>query len=563
MADVFALPSVIERTFRPGSTVDGRLRLMAAIAVPLLLVFVGALVYATGGTQNAFLHLIYLPILGAAAGFGIIGGVATALFSGLVVLGPLMPLDVALGERQPLTSWVFRAGVLLIFGLVAGLLVHQFRRQMDKLRGAHLRHPLSDLPTRAALEGLIGDAIARGQHNGRYAVLMIDANNYDHVFNNLGPGIADALPLGMAERLKPLFPGRWQIFHGQSSKLAMMVSTAREDVSIIGDRVLRRLAEPVEVKGVPVYVDVTVGATTLGYADDDPAVVVQRSNSAVSEARLSGARYATYTGQTARQNRENMALLADVPRGLREDEFELLFQPQFWLDGGGMAGAEALLRWRHPRKGLLGPGQFLPLVEETALVNDLTRWVVRAAVRQAALWEANGHPLTVSINISPRNVGDAGLFTLIIDEVREHGIDPARIELEITESAIIRDVGALEAQLKRAKKAGMTVALDDFGDGYTSIRHLTDLPLDRLKIDRSIISRVLRDSRQARIATAVIQLAADLGMQTIAEGVEDADTESFLLVQGCDIVQGFHYSRPVAADALFGAGGGAVDGEAD
>ncbi|PWG61336.1 putative bifunctional diguanylate cyclase/phosphodiesterase [Spiribacter halobius] len=546
------IPSVLERAFDAGAPVGGGKRLAVAIGVPVLFGLVAILVYVTGGTQNAYLHLIYLPILAAAAAFGMPGGLVAGLIAGLVVLGPAMPIDTATGAPQPLSNWLFRAGMLLLFGMVAGLTVGRLREQLDRVRGTAYRHPFSGLPTRAALEAILAEILARQQGSQRYAVLTIQVNNNDQIFNILGSAFIDGLPGAIAERLRLLFPRRWQIFQSDSGKLLALVGEATATVMERAEQVVSRLNEPVTVTGVPVYIDVSVGVASVGYTDDVPDAVLQKSNFAAGHAHRLGLTVKAYSRSDRGENRHRIDLLAEVPRALEAEEFKLLYQPQYSLDSGRLAGAEALLRWRHPVKGMIPPGDFVPLVEDTALISRVSDWVVNAAIAQAVAWRAAGFAIPVAINLAPRNLHSPKFVARVIEALGHAGLDPRSLEVEITETAIIQDSRAMHRRLSQLKEAGATIALDDFGDGYTSVRHLTSLPIDRLKIDRSLVSRVRAERAQARIVSAILLMARDLGLQTVAEGVEDEATETFLREHDCQFAQGFFYSRPVAPEEVPG-----------
>ena len=545
------VPATLERAFEESRPSVGLFRRMAAIAgVLALLAVVAAIVYSTGGTHTAYLHLAYLPILFAASVFGVIGGLAAALVAGLGVAGPLMPLDTATGATQPATSWLFRSGFFLLFGIVAGFTIGRLRQQLDRIRSASFRHPNTGLPTQAALELLIGEILESRQRNHGYGVITVEVKNYDHIFNTLGSGIVPYILAAAAERLRPLFPLPCQIFHIHSGKMAVLVSEATEPTLDQARRALDRLVDPVKVDSVPVYLDVVGGVALFDHGDTDVSMVLQKSNIALAEAHRKGLAFTQYDQVHHPDKKDTIQLLAEAPKAIKDEQFQLMFQPQIRLADGQVIGSEALIRWQHPERGLLAPGRFIPVLEDTALINSLTRWVARASIRQAAEWQEAGLNMTVAFNVSPRNIENPQLFATILEEIQGVGLDPRWIELEITESAIINDAKAVAYNLHELKEAGVSIALDDFGNGYTSVRHLTALPIDKLKIDRSLIDRVNTDVRRMRIVSAIIHLARDLGLRTVAEGVEDAETEHYLRQEGCEMAQGFHYSKPLMPGTL-------------
>lgn len=533
----------------------GQRQLAASIGIGMtilvLFTLLGAFVYATGGTKTAYLHFAYLPILLAASVFGVAGGVIAALASGVVILGPLMPLDTISGARQPLASWLFRTGFFLLIGIVAGLVIGRLRRQLRQIRTASLLDPVSNLPTRLALEQVLARVLRSHEQTEPHALIMLDLKNMDQLFNTLGPEITQHIPAAIANRLRPLCSLPWQIYHVHGGKLALLVNESRNTTVVQTEDMLQQLGASLEVRDVPIYLDAVAGIARFDGGNGDANQVLQQANTALDEARRQGVSFAHFDMLPRRDRQLTLRLLSDTPMALDRDEFQLVFQPQFRLSDERLVGAEALIRWNHPSLGLLGPGQFIPLLEETALIDRISVWVVQAAVRQAADWQASGLELTVAVNVSPRNLNDNQVCDALLEEIARHGVRPELIEVEITESAFISDSDATAGRLADLKAAGLQVALDDFGDGYTSVRHLTSLPIDKLKIDQSLVGAAASDSRRMRIISAVIGMTEDLGLAVLAEGVEDAETADLLTREGCHAAQGFYYSRPVTPEKLF------------
>lgn len=510
------------------------------------------LLYETGGMPNPYVHLAYLPIVFAGSVFGLAGGAVAGLVAGVGVAGPLMPADTATGEMQSLSSWVVRAGAFVLIGSAAGFLMGRLRDQLDKIQSASFRHPVSRLPTQAALEVIIGEMLeSLKKRDDQYGLIMVDVRNFNQIFNTLGSDVMPHVPGAIVDRLRTLFGLHWQLFHIHAGKLAVLVPEHRETASEQARSALSRLNDPVEINGVPVYVDVVAGAASFDETDTHASAILQRANTALDDANRRGAEFMHYAQVRSADSKDTIALLAGVPDAIRKSEFRLYYQPQIRLADGQVTGCEALLRWQHPVRGLLSPGAFIPLLEGTALIRQLTLWVARAGLQQAADWQRAGLDLTIALNISPRNIEDQQLFAMILQEIRQQGVAPHRIELEITESAIIDDASAVARNLAELKNAGVSVALDDFGAGFTSVRHLTTLPIDKLKIDRSLIDGVTHNNDRMRVVAGITGLAHDLGLDTLAEGVEDLETENYLREEGCRAAQGFYYSKPVPAAQFF------------
>ncbi len=545
------LPQAVEQALdnAPWSG-DIIMRWATAVGVALLMAAVTGLVWLTGGTQAAYLHLIYIPILLAASSFGVVGGVVAAVIAGVGVVGPLMPLDTSTGEMQPLGSWLFRLGVFLAFGVAAGIVIGRLRDQLRRIQSASLLHPNSGLPTQLALEQVIGRLLEDGNDGAPYRLLLVDVRNYDQVFNTLGPEITQSLPGAVARELRGTFPADWQIYHVHAGKIAVLAHEKDDSAAAHARAITALLGQPLEVAGVPVYLDIIVGIASLRELSSGASGALRRANIALDGARRGGQLVGYYEDYRDRGKKNRLQILSDTPRALEENQLQLVYQPQIRLADNRVIGAEALIRWQHPTLGLLPPGRFIPLLEETDLINRLTIWVAQSVVRQAAEWQRAGLTLQVAFNASPRNMEDATLARTLLESIEQQEVQPDRIELELTESAIIRDTGMVKRLLEDLKIAGLGVALDDFGAGYTSVRHLTALPIDKLKIDRSLIDRVTSEPRRMRIVAAITHLAHDLGMRTVAEGIEDAETLAYLQDQHCDIAQGYYYSKPVPPDEL-------------
>jgi EAL domain-containing protein (putative c-di-GMP-specific phosphodiesterase class I) len=245
-----------------------------------------------------------------------------------------------------------------------------------------------------------------------------------------------------------------------------------------------------------------------------------------------------------------LALLVELDRAIKDGELRLHYQPAITLRAGGGAFVEALVRWQHPQKGLLFPDSFIPLAEETAIIHPLTEWVLNEAVRQCAEWRLDGLEVNMAVNISPRSLTRPGLLELVSATLARHQLPAATLTLEVTESAIIARADLARDVLGQLKSLGITISIDDFGVGFTSLAHLKTLPVGTLKIDKSFVRDLLIDESDRAIVTSVIMLGHNLGMEVVAEGVEDRPTLEHLSMLGCDIAQGYYLSKPLPPQQL-------------
>jgi predicted signal transduction protein with EAL and GGDEF domain len=310
------------------------------------------------------------------------------------------------------------------------------------------------------------------------------------------------------------------------------------------------LQTPFRVSGVELDVEANVGVVTSGEHGLDPGTLLQHADIAMYVARVQNVGVFAYTPDVDKHSPEGLLLLGELPRAIRNAELVLHYQPKVATSTGDLVGAEALVRWQHPERGMILPDDFIPLAEHTGLIGSLTRYVLAAALTQVRSWADAGRPLTVSVNLSARNLIDESLPALVADLLRAHGVPAERLVLEVTESALMMDPGRAQQVLEQLSALGVRISVDEFGAGYTSLSQLRTLPVQELKLDRSFVLTMTEDASNALIVHSVIDLGHSLGLSIVAVGVETAQVRTALEQVGCDVVQGFHLSRPVAADAL-------------
>jgi EAL domain-containing protein (putative c-di-GMP-specific phosphodiesterase class I) len=267
-------------------------------------------------------------------------------------------------------------------------------------------------------------------------------------------------------------------------------------------------------------------------------------------AKASSSTHEMWAPRYDRNSASGLALLGELRQAIDRDEFELDYQPKANLHSGQVEGVEALVRWRHPERGLIPPDDFIPLAEQTGIIKPLTAWVLDTALRQCREWRRDGLDLTVAVNLSVRNLLDAHLPETVGDLLRQHELPPTALELEITESTIIADQVRAQDVVTRLSRMGISLSIDDFGTGYSSLAYLKDLPVSELKIDRKFVGSMTEDGDDAFIVRSTIDLARNLGLQVVAEGVETEEVWDQLALLGCDVAQGYYLARPLPADEL-------------
>jgi EAL domain-containing protein (putative c-di-GMP-specific phosphodiesterase class I) len=308
-------------------------------------------------------------------------------------------------------------------------------------------------------------------------------------------------------------------------------------------------SQPFPIGDREVHLGAAIGISAFPQDGDDAATLLKRAEIAMHRAKEQGPNsYRMFTSEMGSRAVERLTLESDLRRALERDELELYYQPRIALDTGRIDGAEALLRWNHPRRGKVSPATFIPLAEETGLIVPIGEWVLREACRQNRAWrEAGLPPLTVAVNMSAPQFRSSGIAARIATLLGEAGLDPRGLEIELTESLVMHDAEEVVAILRELKAMGVMLAIDDFGTGYSSLSYLKRFPVDRLKIDQSFVRGIATDSDDAAIASAVISLGRSLGLRVVAEGVETEAQRAFLKARGCHEIQGYLVGRPMPA----------------
>lgn len=398
------------------------------------------------------------------------------------------------------------------------------------------------------LTQMIGEAGRTGRH---VAVLVLDIAQLRHVNIAFGRRGGDALLHAVADRLRTAVREREAVAHvGGGEFVILLDELARpEDAIGLAQRLITVFDAPFDVEGVEVRARACVGVSLWREHGADAEALLQRAETARAWARDHGqASVQLYAPHMDAPALDRLVLERALQAALEADQLDLAYQPQVELSSGAVVGAEALVRWRHPQFGVIPTASFIALAEETRLIVALGEWVLRTACRQLAEWRTQGlPPLRIAVNVSPRQFLEPGLAESIERALRDFGLDAAQLEIEITENVLVNDVGAAGEALARIKAMGVGIALDDFGVGYSSLGYLSRLPVDCVKIDRSFVDNVTVEGHDRTICLAVLAMARSMHRRVVAEGVETLDQVRFFAAKGCDLVQGYYISRPVAA----------------
>jgi diguanylate cyclase len=423
----------------------------------------------------------------------------------------------------------------------------------SQLQHAATHDSLTGLPNRVSLERVLDERILQGRDGARrFAVMLIDLDRFKEINDSLGHLAGDELLRTLSGRIRSQVRTGTALARLGGDEFVVVVNNLHDsaDAAIVATRLQEAIAQPVTLCGISVHVSASIGIARYPEDGRDSSTLLQRADTAMYHVKKNGrSGHQFYCSEIPTPSRERLEIDDALRRALTSQEFELHYQPKVDVRTGRIEAAEALIRWRHRERGLVAPANFIPLAEETGLIVAIGEWALREACRQARAWQGTRvGGVRVAVNVSAKQF-EARDFAEVVERiVIESGLEPALLELELTESAVMRDPQASIQALQRLTDLGIAVSLDDFGTGYSSLSHLRRLPLTKLKIDRSFIQDLQTDPGCEQIVRAIVSLGHNLHLKVIAEGVETAEQLQFLREAGCDKYQGYYCSPPVPAE---------------
>ncbi len=387
--------------------------------------------------------------------------------------------------------------------------------------------------------------------NETIGVLFLDLDQFKAINDTLGHNIGDRLVEAVGQRLRRFVRDDQQAYRiGGDEFLFIMRHCEQERAERLADQVLQDVKNVYRIEGHELYITGSIGISIGGIQDSDRSTLLKTADTAMYKAKgLGKNQYCVYTDEIGIQEVRKMELEKDLQRALEHKQFHIVYQPKWNVTSNRLVGFEALIRWEHPRLGLVSPGEFIPIAEETGLIIPMTRWTLEEACRQCKTWQAQGVYQPVSVNLSVRLFQTDRLIELVPSVLEQAGLEPRYLELEITESMVFYDINDIIRQLASIRAMGVRVSMDDFGTGYSSIGLLDRLPIDALKLDRLFTQDLDTRSKRA-IVHAIILMAENLNLDVIAEGVENQEHIDFLTQLGCHVMQGYFYGKPMKHDRI-------------
>ncbi len=451
--------------------------------------------------------------------------------------GSLFPLEFIVSSMQIGSRHLFIATLRDI---------SERKAHTDALEYQALHDALTGLPNRSLFGDRLRQALLAARRNQKmFGVLLLDLDRFKDINDALGHDRGDSLLQEVTARLRGVLRATDTIARLGGDEFAVLTTDAKhpEDVVATARKILASLEGPFAIADQMVETGASIGIAMYPVHGDDPSTLLRRADVAMYVAKRSGGGYALYQPEQEAQTLRRSGLAGELRRSIPQGELLLHYQPQVTLATGAIQTVEALVRWNHPREGLMPPDRFIPMAEETGIIHPLTAWVIDSALTQLCKWLADGIDVSISLNVSPRNIEDHSLEEMVARALGNFKVEPSRLTLEITEGVAM--AAAAAKALHRLHDIGVRLALDDFGTGYSSLLYLMRLPVNEIKIDRSFVSALASDTDSAAIVRSAVGLGHNLGLRVVAEGLQDRIAETILVEAGCDAAQGFLVGRPV------------------
>ena len=429
------------------------------------------------------------------------------------------------------------------------------RRKDERIRHLAFHDALTGLPNRALFQDRLQHAVARAQREGsRLSVTFIDLDGFKAVNDGLGHDVGDLLLMEVADRIRSRLRRDVDTVArlGGDEFVVLMEDLRDADAcACLAGEIIADIARPMELKGHTVRVGASMGMAFFPDDGRDALELMKRADTAMYAAKAAGkGTYRFYRDGMLKEVADRLTLESSLRQAVEKGELTLHYQPKICITDDCLRGVEALVRWRHPERGLVPPDEFIPLAEETGIILALGEWVLETACRQAAAWMERGLSVPIAVNVSARQLAQGQLADRLDEMLDRYGLPAAAIQIELTETALMADPEVAARTLDRMRELGIAIAVDDFGTGYSSLSRLRRLPIDLLKIDRSFVANAHVDEKDAQVVRTVIALARTLGMDVVAEGVESAPQAELLRRAGCTVCQGYYYGRPAAPEEL-------------
>lgn len=524
--------------------------LFQILVICLSMFFSTWLVFATGGLTYVFSHTMYIPILLAAFAFGVWGGLLAALGGGLL-LGPLMPLDVAGNIMQTTSNWLWRCGMFAAIGLLQGGIALYLKKHFALKRWSDTHNIDTGMDNQVALIAAL-DSLPETHKGEEICCLgVFQVSNYDNILSTFGKEVAD----------KCIYAVSKAILQQKSNPDLIGFHILRETLcyfyvgNLPSDEEIERKSQqftslPIVIDTISYYLDIHLGSATHTIEGLVPAELINQAQIAALAACQEKTFHMHFQDEFEKVSKRNLAIIGSVPLAIQEHQFTLAFQPIVSIASDAIVGVEVLLRWNSPVFGSLSPAFFIPLVETTPYIEVVQNWVLQEALKSLHTLNQLFPNLHCSINLSANTLANQKLVAFVQSLLQEKGIKPGNVIFEVTETAIMDSPEQALGNLRKLKEIGCKLAIDDFGTGLSSLAYLENIPADIIKIDKLFVDRISFSEHTRRMVKGLTELCQNLGLQVVAEGVDDLEEIEYLRAIGCDYIQGFYHTKALSYDQL-------------
>jgi len=544
-----------KESFNAGRTIEAILLLLSLI---LVTEFVFGTQFSLFDRPLPLAFMTFPILIWAAMRFGMRGATTAVLIVAGVTLVNIVYMQGLFAQGSSFESltllWLY-TNFLAVTSMV--LAASASERQMAEKRLRHLSQhdPLTSLPNRVSLQEDISVAIARAaRHNYQTAVLFMDLDRFKTINDTLGHSVGDQLLISVGQRLRDSIRQEDAVYRQGGDEFIILLEDVQhgEYSGKVAETIKAAMSQPFDVQGIVLHTSVSIGISIYPHDGKDVESLLKNADIAMYRAKdLGRNNVAFYSPEMNALAVKKLNMEMELREALNQQQFELYYQPQYDATGFEVKGCEALLRWRRSEGKLVLPDDFIPVLEETGLIKPVGAWVIDAACAQLAFWHHQGHDtLRMSVNISSHQLDDPNLLGHLEDCLHRHKLKPERLELEITESMLVRHDPETMKILKGMIDLGLRLAIDDFGTGYSSLSYLHRMSIDTLKIDRAFVANIPGDEGSEAIVRAIIGLGKSMNLNLVAEGVESTSQAEFLRKLGCNLLQGYLFSKPVTADAF-------------
>lgn len=538
----FYIRNIVDKWQKPGL----KIKVASIFIIAVIFAVLFFLLYHSSVQQSLVIQSLYVPVIISAIIFRTSGGIIAGLIAAMILSPqiPELPLDIGVAIFQETIAWGLGAGLFILVGIITGSALDMINHQYNQLQQASFFSPSTELPNKYNLLNKI-EWHLNSETSQEFTLFIITIENATEIINNIGHNHFGNFFKTIASNLSQQLELSTDVYNIYENNIAILLTKDSEiDRPLFINRLISILEDPIKYNDIPIYLDTFIGAAS--YPDDGkgPNEIFQKAYIALNKAQKNSQTLSFYDEKLDDTGKSNLILLGGIKPSLDNNHFELHYQPKIDLKTNEVVSAEALIRWHHPEIGMIPPGKFIPQIEKTALINELTCWVFDEAAKASLLLNDAGLDLTISINVAPRNLQCDDFLPQITKILTAHAIEANSFELELTETDLVEGLAEGKKIFSELAKQGFKISLDDFGTGYSSLAYLKELDFDYLKIDRSFVDDMLAGEENKEIVSAAITLGHILKKEVIAEGVENKDTLDLLKEMDCDYAQGYYFSKP-------------------